>query len=94
MALGVTLLSAASATGSAIKISGGRKNFFIYGTWGGTTAQLQWSPDGGTTWFPVVGVSGTANIAFTDIPLSPGHCRVTLTGGAAISLSAEIEDIE
>jgi hypothetical protein len=95
LALGVTLLSAAAATGSAVRTSGGRKAYFIYGTWDGATATLQWSPNGGTTWFSVAGSALTANGTFTDLPLSDGHCRVLISGaGGTTSLSSEIEDIK
>ena len=44
---------AANGNSGAIDWPGGRGNFSAFGTWGGATAKLQWSPDGGTTWLDV-----------------------------------------
>ncbi|MDQ0472954.1 hypothetical protein [Labrys wisconsinensis] len=44
-----TLLNAAAATGGWSAVQGCRYSWRVYGTWAGATAQLQVSPDGGTT---------------------------------------------
>lgn len=44
---------AANGNSNAIDWPGGRGNFSAFGTWGGATAKLQWSPDGGVTYLDV-----------------------------------------
>lgn len=44
---------AGAANGTAQKWAGGVGVFSAYGTWGGGTCKLQWSPDAGTTWMDV-----------------------------------------
>lgn len=44
------LLTAGVAPSVAVLWPGGEGLFSAYGTFGGTTIKLQWSPDGGTTW--------------------------------------------
>lgn len=86
----VTLLTAASATGSAVAILKGRYNWAVYGTFSGGTTQLQWSPDSGTTWLNIDGVTLTANGLWTDIPLSAGHARVLISGAGSASLTSKL----
>lgn len=76
----VTLLTAAAATGSTTAVSSGRYNWYAYGTWNGATAQLQWSPDSGVTWINIDGASLTADGGYSDIPISSGSARVSLSG--------------
>lgn len=76
----VALLSNASATGSAVAVSAGRYNWYAYGTWNGATAQLQWSPDAGTTWINVDGATLTANGGWSNITIAAGQARVSFTG--------------
>jgi hypothetical protein len=89
MATDYSLLSAAAATGSAVAVNRGYYSWSAWGTWDGATAQLQWSPDSGTTWFSVVGASLTANGTFTDIPLGYGSARVAISSaGGTTSLTS------
>jgi len=55
-----TLLSNASATGSAVAWPGGRGVFMAEATWGGGTVKLQMQTPNGT-WIDVDGASLTAN---------------------------------
>lgn len=87
----VTLLTAAAATGSTTAVSSGRYNWYVYGTWNGATAQLQWSPNSGSTWINVDGAALTADGGWTDIPVSAGSMRVLITGaGGSTSLSSTL----
>lgn len=89
----VALLSAASATGSGVVVTGGYYSWMIWGTWGGTTAQLQWSPDGGTTWIDIEEATASVNGGVSNIPIASGKVRVLLTGGSSISLSSKLGGI-
>lgn len=79
-----TLLSAsANATGSTIEYK--RPNddeawVFAHGTWNSATAKLQFSHDGGTTWFDITDASFTAN-GFVRVYLPTGHVRGVVSGG-------------
>jgi|TARA_Y100000034_G_scaffold132026_1_gene194060 hypothetical protein len=59
----------ANADSSSFEWPGGAKaaTFVGYGTWDTSTLKLQMSPDGGTTWIDVTGVSLTAD-GHKDIP--------------------------
>ncbi|CAB5178483.1 hypothetical protein UFOVP158_4 [uncultured Caudovirales phage] len=88
-----TLLSAGSATGSAVAIRGGEYSFHVEGTISGATASLQvQSPNG--TWatvsvFSNSAVSATAlPYAQTGIDLPAGSVRIALTGGTPSAIYA------
>lgn len=83
------LLSAASTTGSAVRVNNGHYNFIAWGTWDGASAQLQFSPNDGTTWIDIDGAVLTANGGWSDIPMGKGHVRVAISGaGGSTSVSA------
>jgi hypothetical protein len=88
-----SLLSNASATGSAVAIRGGRYTFSAEGTAGGATIALQAQTPNGT-WstvkvFSNSAVSTTAlPYAQTAIDLPAGSVRASITGGAGVSVSA------
>lgn len=85
------LLTNAAATGNAVATVAGRYNWVIYGTWGGATAQLQFSPNAGATWINVDDAAQSADGGFSDIPLSQGSHRVVLTGASgSTSLSSTL----
>jgi hypothetical protein len=85
------LLTSASATGAAATWAGGLATWEVWGTWSGTTAQLQRSPDGGTTWINIDGASLTANGGWSNLSLPAGSYRVTITGGpGGVSLSSQL----
>lgn len=81
-----TLLSAGSASGSAVKIPGGEYMVFFDGTIGSSTVSLQMqSPSG--TWSDVEVFTGQ-KVAYTTLPrsqtgidLPAGNVRCALTGG-------------
>ena len=88
-----TLLSNASATGSAVPIKGGEYIFTAEGTAGGTTASLQiQSPNG--TWTDVTVFSGsgvksaTLPYSQTLIDLPACNVRCALTGGTPAAIYA------
>lgn len=78
---------------------------WVYGTWGGTTATFQSSPNGGTTRVDLKDQSGsarssTANDTF-NVELTTGANNgqeiplyITLTGGTGISLTVDVYDNE
>lgn len=75
-----SLLAAATGTGSWVPVSQGRYNWEANGTWNGATAQLQYSPDGGTTAINFDNCTLTANGGVCDIPIYEGHVRVSASG--------------
>jgi len=88
------LLNNASATGNAVDWGGGRGDFTAYGTFGGATVALQFSPDDGTTWINV-DPSGSTYVTFTTagvggFELPKGQIRAAITGGIGVSVSATV----
>ena len=79
------LLSNGSATGSAVRWTGGRGVFTVYSaTFSGATIKLQWSPDYGTTWLDV-DRSGDTYVTFTAVgagifELPPCVVRANVSG--------------
>ena len=92
----LTLLSAAAATGSSTPIiAPGKHNWSVYGTWDSASAQLQWSPNGGTTWIDIDGAVLTANGGWSDIPIAGGHVRVSISGaGGSTSLTSDLRGVD
>lgn len=91
----VELMEADDATSAWVKVQGaGYYNWMMWGTWDGAAAQLQWSPDGGTTGINLDGVTLTADGGWTDIPLAQGHVRIVITGAGTTSLSSSIYGIQ
>jgi hypothetical protein len=88
------LASAASVTGAAVPIRGGRYMALFDGTAGGSTVSLQIQcPDG--TWSTVGALGGNAVVQTTTLPYSvtpidlpAGNVRAAITGGAGVSLNA------
>lgn len=85
----VDLLVNASATGSGVVAQeGGRYDFIIVGTFGGTTAQLQLLGPNGTTYIDLANGSFlAAGAVAVDVPKG-GNFKVTLTGGAPSAMYA------
>lgn len=78
-----TLLDNATATGSAVTISGGQYALFIEGTWSSASAALEVkSPKG--TWVAhtaiTSAVTATANLSRAPIDLPSGEVRIAITG--------------
>lgn len=85
---------AANADSSGIDWPGGRGSFVAAGTWGGATAKLQWSPDGGTTWLDV-DRSGDTYVTLTangagGFELPPCRIRANLAGITTTSVTASV----
>lgn len=81
------LLSNASATGSAYEWPGGEGVFQVEGTFGGTSAALQFKSDQGT-WIDV-GTDTTKTAAGAGgFILHPCLIRVALTGGTPSAMYA------
>jgi hypothetical protein len=86
-----TLLTAASATGTASTIVAGNYTWKVWGTWDGATATLQTSPDGGTTWIDQDDCVETANGGRRDLNLDADQYRVAISGaGGSTSLSSKL----
>ncbi len=90
-----TLLSAGSATGSAVNIKGGEYIVFFDGTIGSSTVSLQvQSPSG--VWSDVEVFTGQ-KVAYTTLPrcqtgidLPAGAVRCALTGGTPSGINATL----
>lgn len=86
----VTLLTLAAVTGAAQDWPGGQGLWSVWGTWGGATAQLQYSPDSGTTWIDIDGVLLADNGGFI-LALPSDKLRVNIaTPGGSTSLSSKM----
>src|SRR5262245_51583101 len=83
----IVLLNAEGATGSPETVQKGNYLWAVWGTFGGCTAKLQWTPDSGTTW---IDVSSTDTAALFNTALLDGSARVAIVGGAGVSLSSKI----
>lgn len=88
-----TLLSNASATGSAVPIPGGEYMFMVEGTVGGSTISLQVQTPN-STWQDVQVFTGSV-VKFTTLPgnqssisLPAGNVRAAATGGTPSALFA------
>jgi hypothetical protein len=90
----VSLLSAASSTGDAVWWPGGSALWMVHGTWGNAVAQLQVTPDDGTTWIDLGGMRETANGGWTEVPLPAVKVRVAISNaGATTSLSSSLKPL-
>ncbi|MEK0416827.1 MAG: hypothetical protein RI949_833 [Pseudomonadota bacterium] len=91
--LAYALLSAGSATGSAVAVKGGEYIFMAEGTVGGATVTLQiQNPNG--NWATVAVFSGSL-VSFTSLPaaqtgivLPAGNVRCGISGGSPSGISA------
>lgn len=89
----IVLLSAASATGSFLDWPGSWGMWAVYGTFGGSSAKLQMSPDGGTTAMDVEGAVRTTNGAYAIRIPALWKLRVVITGGAGITLTSKMKQM-
>jgi hypothetical protein len=89
------LLSSAAATGAWQPVTGGLYTFAAWGgTWGGATAQLQWSDTSGLlTAFDVEGATLSADGSWANVPLATGYARCAVIGGAGVVLNATLSGI-
>lgn len=90
----ITLLSAvvANGSGSPIVWGGGEGQFTAFGSFGGGTVTLEWSPNNGTTWLPV-DRSGDTYVTFTAngsgrFTLQPCLIRANLAGATSPNVNA------
>ena len=71
--------------------NGGKASVIAFGTWGGATITLQFSPDGGTTWYAVgTSTTFTANGWATFEIHGRVKIRASLTNAGTTSLSIGI----
>lgn len=85
---------AANANGAAQSWPGGKGTFSAWGTFGGGTVTLQWSPDGGTTWLNA-DPSGFTFTTFTaggigGFELPTCSIRAVLSGATAPNINARV----
>lgn len=87
----ITLMTAVAATQAGVAVVAGTYNWPVYGTWNGATAQLQFSPNSGTTWISIDGAALTADGGFAGISFGAGQARVLITGaGGSTSLTSKL----
>jgi hypothetical protein len=81
-----------AVNGAAQVWAGGTGQFTAWGTWGGGTCKLQWSPDAGTTWLDV-DRAGDTFVTFTangSGEFTVGACLIrAVTSGTIGSVSAD-----
>lgn len=87
------LLTAGAATGEWVGVSSGYYNWTVEGTFGSTSAQLQWRHNSSGEAIDVTSAVVTAAGGFSGIPLGDGQCRVKLTGGSAIVLNSRLQKV-
>ena len=80
-----------------INVHGGSYFFHIQGTWGGTTATLEWAEEKAGTYIPLKDLSGV-DAAFSadhnaSVSVSPGFVRISLSGGTGISLNFGFSEV-
>lgn len=87
MALPLVIASAVGNGNTAGVECRGLITFAIYGTHGGGTSTLQYSPDDGTSWVPFAAAGVTVDASLTvDVPIG-AQVRLSVTGGTANSVS-------
>ena len=85
------LLSAAgNGNGGAVTLGmSGEHWLTAFGTFGGGTAKMQWSPDAGTTWIDIEDASFTAN-GVLKLSLANGAIRGVVSGGSGSSITMQV----
>lgn len=79
----------ADGAGSPFAWVGGEGSFVSYGTFGGGTNILEFSPDSGTTWIACPGVTLNAN-GVVNFKIGPCDIRSNLSGATTPNLNTEI----
>ncbi len=78
---------------STIGWNGGRGTISVGGTFGGTTAKLQCSPDDGTTWLDIGTEVTFTEAGIANFDLAPGYIlRLNTAGGSSAAVDAWIDD--
>lgn len=98
---GVALLTNASATGTWVAWPGGQGVAVFAGTFGGTSATLEYLGPNGSTAIPVAAMSDAGvqtTVALTaagtiGFILPPGQIRATLTGGTPAAFFARADRV-
>jgi hypothetical protein len=86
-----TLLSNATATGSAAAWGGGQGVFAAVGTFSGATVSLQFLGPDGSTWV-AAGSATTLTAAGAGVfVLPPGQIRAAISGGPPTGMYAQAE---
>lgn len=86
---------AADGNGAA-QVLTARNAFALYawGTWGSGTLTFEYSPNGGTTWIALSGVSLTANGNSSALRLPPGfQIRAVLAGSTNPALNVTVDEL-
>lgn len=77
-----------NAAGSAFDWIGGEGFFLGAGTFGSGTLKLEYSPNGGTTWYSLGSTYQITAVGGIFVKLPAGKIRASVTGGSAASISA------
>lgn len=89
MALPITIATAQGNTAGTTGVEcRGRLTLAVYGTHGGGSTQVQFSPDDGTTWINLGAAITADTIVTLDLPIG-GQVRLVITGGAGNSVNAK-----
>lgn len=89
-----TLLSNASATGSAVAWPGGKGAFSLAGTVGGATITLQYLGPDGSTWLAAAAATTLTAVGLGVFELPNGQIRALVAGGSPSGLYATAEPIK
>lgn len=89
----ITLLDAKSATGDLAFWAGGDGTLFLSGTPGGATASLEWASGPSASPRQLDQSVALTAVGAVNFTLPPGWLRVAITGGAGVSLTAEVKRI-
>lgn len=93
MAQVLTLLSNASATGSAVHWAGGRGQFKLAGTVGGATITLQTLGPDGSSWLGLGTDAALTASGVVGFDCPPGQLRALVAGGSPSGLYAEVASV-
>lgn len=98
---GTTLLSNATATGSYVRWEGGEGVVLFAGTFGGTSATVEYLGPDGVTGIPLTAMDSAGvqtTVALTaaggfGFILPPGRIRAVLTGGSPTGMYAQADRV-
>lgn len=88
-----TLLSNASATGSAVMWNGGRGQLQVSGTFGGATVTLQILGPDGATYLSVGADAALTDVGVVNFDLPPGLIRAHVASGSPSALYALVSSV-